>query len=65
MFSWLLISLAAVLYFLSKFSPQVKAFPVLMCLELYDPRIIAFLWLKNGINFQKWVYRGMVDIFCL
>ena len=36
---WLLISVAAALCFLSKFSPQVKAFSVLMCinmsLELY------------------------------
>ena len=30
---WLLISLAAVLYFLSKFSRQVKALPVLMCIN--------------------------------
>ena len=30
---WLLISVAAALYFLSKFSPQVKAFPILMCIN--------------------------------
>ena len=24
---------------------------------------MRFLWLKIAINFQKWVYRGMVDIF--
>ena len=31
---WLLISVAAALYFLSKFSPQVKDFPVLMCINM-------------------------------
>ena len=30
---WLLISVAAALCFLSKFSPQVKAFSVLMCIN--------------------------------
>ena len=25
--------------------------------------ILVFLWLKIAINFQKWIYRGMVDIF--
>ena len=25
----------------------------------------TFLWFKIVINFQKWVYRGMVDIFLL
>ena len=30
---WLLTSVAAALYFLSKFSTQVKAFPVLMCIN--------------------------------
>ena len=29
---WLLISLAAALYFLLKFSPHVKAFPILTCI---------------------------------
>ena len=27
--------------------------------------MVLFLWLKIAINFQKWVYRGMVDIFLL
>ena len=31
-FQWLLISLVAALYFLLKFSPQVKAFPILTCI---------------------------------
>ena len=31
-FQCLLISLAAALYFLLKFSPQVKAFPILTCI---------------------------------
>ena len=26
--------------------------------------VVLFLWLKITINFQKWVYRGMVDIIC-
>ena len=30
---WLLISVAAALCFLSKFSPEVKAFSVLMCIN--------------------------------
>ena len=30
---WLLIGVTAALYFLSKFSPQVKAFPVFMCIN--------------------------------
>ena len=30
---WLLIRVAAALYFLSKFSPQMKAFLVLMCIN--------------------------------
>ena len=27
--------------------------------------MVLFLWLKIANNFQKWVYRGMVDIFLL
>ena len=27
--------------------------------------VVLFLWLKITINFQKWVYRGMVDIVLL
>ena len=26
---------------------------------------VLFLWLKIAINFQKWVYMGVVDIFLL
>ena len=27
--------------------------------------MVLFLWSKIAINFQKWVYRAMVDIICL
>ena len=31
---------------------------------VYIPMVL-FLWSKIAINFQKWVYRAMVDIICL
>ena len=32
---------------------------------VYIPMVVLFLWLKIAINFQKWVYMGVVDIFLL
>ena len=32
---------------------------------VYIPTVVLFLWLKIAINFQNWVYMGMVDIFLL
>ena len=51
-FQWLLISLAAALYFLLKFSPQVKAFPILTC--IYTNLELQLI----GCNQAKYVGRG-------
>ena len=51
-FQSLLISLAAALYFLLKFSPQVKAFPVLTC--IYTNLELQLI----GCNQAKYVGRG-------
>ena len=51
-FQCLLISLAAALYFLLKFSPQVKAFPILTC--IYTNLELQLI----GCNQAKYVGRG-------
>ena len=51
-FQWLLISLAAALYFLLKFSPQIKAFPILTC--IYTNLKLQLI----GCNQGKYVVRG-------
>ena len=51
-FQWLLISLAAALYFLLKFLPQVKPFPILTC--IYTNLELQLI----GCNPAKYVDRG-------
>ena len=51
-FQWLLISLATALYFLLKFSPQVKAFLILTC--IYTNLELQLI----GCNQAKYVGRG-------
>ena len=41
----------------------IKKFLFSVNAYVYIPMVI-FLWLKIAINFQKWVYRGIIDIFC-
>ena len=42
----------------------IKKFLFSVNAYLYIPMVL-FLWLKIAINFQKWVYRGIIDIFLL